>query len=257
MSTYGKIRILQLTGNTLFKKLFRLWDKIHYSDICNADGSYLSFHDFNTFFNAKSNFLQYSGLISAIRSYQKNDGRFVKKDYNLGYPKTVIFFMNSNKGCKEMYNALILKMKELPTSETKKREEKGYYSRKEWNLIYNLPFNCTQETKLQWLQTQLLHRISATNKYLCNCNLINSALCSFCGLLPETIDHLFSECYLIKELWDKIKYWLDDLQLNVNFDNKSILVGKYLNSDIHRFENLFILIVKQYIYACKLVSLNN
>lgn len=159
--------------------------------------------------------------------------------------------MNSNKGCKEMYNALISKKKELPTSE-KKWEEKGYYfSRKEWNLIYNLPFKCTQETRLQWLQTQLLHRISATSKYLCNCNLINSATCSFCGQLTETIDHLFSECYLIKELWDKIKHWLEDLQLNVNFDNKSILFGKYLNSDIHRFKNLLILIVKQYIYASK------
>lgn len=134
----------------------------------------------------------------------------------------------------------------------KKWEEKGYcFTRNEWNLIYNLPFKCTQETRLQWLQTQLLHRISATNKYLCNCNLINSASCSFCGQLTETINHLFSECYLIKELWDKIKHWLKDLQLNVNFDNKSILFGKYLNSDIHLFENLLILIVKQYIYACK------
>lgn len=61
-----------------------------------------------------------------------------------------------------------------------------------------------------------------------------------------------------KKLWDKNKHRLDDLKLNVKFDNKSILFGKYLNSDIHHFENLLILIVKQYIYMpVNLVSLNN
>lgn len=65
------------------------------------------FHDFNTFFNAKSNFLQYSGLISEIRGYQKNDEKFVKKNYNLIYPKTIIICINSNKGCKDVYSALI------------------------------------------------------------------------------------------------------------------------------------------------------
>lgn len=77
-------------------------------------GSYLSFHDFNTFFNAKSNILQYSGLISAFRSYQKNDGRFIRKEYNLRYPNTVIIFMNSNKDCKEMYMHSSQKRKSSP-----------------------------------------------------------------------------------------------------------------------------------------------
>lgn len=106
-----------------FKNCFD--DGIRYiSDICNADGSYLPFHDFNTFYNTKLNFLQYSGLISAIRSYQKKDDRYIRKDYNLRYPNTVIIFMNSNKGCKELYNALISIKKELPKSERngKKRD---------------------------------------------------------------------------------------------------------------------------------------
>lgn len=62
---------------TLFLKNYFDNGMRYISDICNAAGSYLSFHDFNT-----SNFLQYSGLILAISSYQKNDGIFVKKDYN-------------------------------------------------------------------------------------------------------------------------------------------------------------------------------
>lgn len=95
-----------------------------------------------------------------------------------------------------------------------------------WNQIYNLLFKCTQQTRLQLLQTKLLHRVSATKIYVCSCNLINSTQRSFYGQLPESIGHVFSECYRIKELWGIIKCFLKDLQLNLRFDYKSTLFDK-------------------------------
>lgn len=48
-------------------------------------------------------------------------------------------------------------------------ERKGlYYSQTSWSRIFELPFKCTQESKLHWLQYQILHRIVPTNKYLFN-----------------------------------------------------------------------------------------
>lgn len=55
------------------------------------------------------------------------------KNYDSKYPTTVIFFMNSNKGCKEMQNALISKKKELTTS--KKGKKKSFKEMNENCLI--------------------------------------------------------------------------------------------------------------------------
>lgn len=53
-------------------------------DVFNADDSLLSYFTIIiTFCNATSIFFQYLRLVLSIRSYQKNDGRFIKKDYNI------------------------------------------------------------------------------------------------------------------------------------------------------------------------------
>lgn len=43
--------------------------------------------------------------------------------------------MNSNKGCKEMYNALITKMKELPTSEKNGKKRDTTFQEKNGTLF--------------------------------------------------------------------------------------------------------------------------
>lgn len=53
-------------------------------------------------------------------------GRFViKNNYDTRYPRTVtvLIFLSSNKGGKEMYNVLIPKKKELPTSKKGKKRD--------------------------------------------------------------------------------------------------------------------------------------
>lgn len=139
-----------------------------------------------------------------------------------------------------------------PTSENKWIENGINFSRKEWDTIYMLPFKTTAETKLQWFQFQMLHRLSATNYYLNICGIKDSTLCSYCNQLPETLDHLFSECYLIKDLWFEVEHWLKStLDIDINTSRNSILFGKLNNVRLHRLENLIILIIKYYIYTNK------
>ena len=53
-------------------------------------------------------------------------------------------------------------------------------TRYDWSKIYSLPFKRTKESKLQWFQVQVLHRILPTNNYLHKIGRVNSVLCYLC-----------------------------------------------------------------------------
>ena len=112
-----------------------------------------------------------------------------------------------------------------------------------------LPFKTTAETKLQWFQCQfqMLHRLSATNYCLNKCAIKDSPLCSYCNQLPETKDHLFSECFLIKDLWIEMENWLKStLDIDINLNRNSILFGKINNlRKSHNSNNSILYLSKQ------------
>ena len=74
------------------------------------------------------------------------------------HPNTMEIFCRSKKGCRDMYNVLLLKRKTYPIPETKWNTERAipHY---DWSKMYSLPFNYTKECKLYWIQFQQLHRI--------------------------------------------------------------------------------------------------
>lgn len=103
-------------------------------------------------------------------------------------PNHILMFINTCKGCKPMYNLLLDKKREICTSISKWRD-KGYnYLQTSWNKIFELPFKSTQESKLQWLQYQILHRIVPTNKYFFNIKKPQSAVCTFSKTDEESIN---------------------------------------------------------------------
>lgn len=126
-------------------------------------------------------------------------------------------------------------------------------TQKQWRKIYSLSFKCTKDSKLLLLQYQLLHRILPINYHLHRVGIVNSPLCYFCQQTPETIEHIFVDCYLVKEIWIDLEKWMTDIfGLQTNFDKYSILFGKFDNRDIHRLENLIILFTKQCILQTKM-----
>ena len=54
---------------------------------------------------------------------------------------------------------LIINKQKPVTSLDKWKEEGTNFTDLEWNQIFELPFKNTPETKIQWLQFQILHRI--------------------------------------------------------------------------------------------------
>ena len=62
---------------------------------------------------------------------------------------------------------------------TKMERQRLFFSEKDWNKIFQLPFKSIKESKLQWLQFQSLHRIISKNDYLYKLKKVNSPLCTF------------------------------------------------------------------------------
>ena len=66
-------------------------------------------------------------------------------------------------------------------------------------------FKCTKEYRLTWFPFQPIHRILPTNNYLHKICRVNSPLCYFCQQTLETIEHIFAECFVVKEIWIEVE----------------------------------------------------
>ena len=123
--------------------------------------------------------------------------------------------------------------------------------------IFELPFKITRVTKLQWLQFKTLPRILPTNYYLQKLKFMKSPNCSFCGKNPETIDHLFVECYEVKKLWKAVvDLFLRQDRIPITSDRHNIIFGKYEDCEKNGIPNLLINIIKHNIFKCSIKTVS-
>ena len=104
-----------------------------------------------------------------------------------------------------------------------------------WNKIFILTKQCNQDVWMQMFQYKTLHRILATNKKLFQYKIIDSPLCSYCGMEEETI-HLFCECDLATSIWHEITGWLKKQGRSIEYlrDSQIILGDPKLDPVINR-----------------------
>ena len=84
----------------------------------------------------------------------------------------------------------------------------------------------------------------------------NSTRCEECNLYIETIEHLFWECQAVKNFWlTFVDNWNINHNSDINLDFKDIIYG-YNIVDLfsEKAINLLLLIVKGFIYQCKIKS---
>ena len=106
-------------------------------------------------------------------------------------------------------------------------------------------------TKLQYLQYRVLTRKLTTNIIRHKWNTHISEYCTFCQTEKETIRHLLVECPKVTVLWENLtKMFRCLLRISVNLDPMTIIVNNYKGPCMHMV-NSAIIIMKQYIYACK------
>jgi len=113
-----------------------------------------------------------------------------------------------------------------------------------WEQFYLLPRKATLDSKTREFQYKLLHRIIYTNKIHIMA-LVPSPMCSFCGNMEESLEHLFIYCDTSKHFWSSVTEWLNEFGFDVRylstFDiafgltskdslllNHVIILGKYI-----------------------------
>ena len=105
----------------------------------------------------------------------------------------------------------------------------------------------TKDSKLQWLQFRISHRIIATNSYLFQIKYKDSDKCSFCNREKETIIHLFWDCIFVNPLWGEFRSWyIDKCSEYILLNGSDVIFGKV---NVSVTLNLLILLVKCYIYT--------
>ena len=218
------------------------------NDILNDDGSFLTNQEFHQKYNINQPFKYISMVHSIPRNWKKRI-----KDIGETIAETkhnrIIKLKNLKKTSRSFYLDSLSKFATRNVNSESKWNQitDSEIDTKTWTNIYANPSKVTKEFKLRMLQFKIIHRILPLNPWLFKCKLANNKNCTFCHINIETIEHIFSECIIVQNIWLRLYDWLKIKP----FSKNEILLGN--NEEEHGIENIK-LIIKNCIYKAKLKS---
>ena len=220
-----------------------------------TETGFISYNDFVVKFGIQNNFLQFQGIIRSIKTYIRKQGLLIVDKKYIAKPfisPILLLLFKTAKGCRHVYD-VINKMVNKPKSLEKWNRDIRNISDSEWKYYLKIPYKITKDSRLHWFQVRILHRILTTNKFMFMINRRDNNVCTFCKLEPETIVHLFWECPQAIDLWTNIFQWLNlnHLCSDFTFSLETIILGTRTKSFLNTSLNLILLLVKFYIYRCK------
>ena len=119
-----------------------------------------------------------------------------------------------------------------------------------WKKTYENNYFSTIETKLRSFQIRLNLRSVVTNVRLAGVDITESEM--FCLQHPETINHLFMNCKIVKKFWKDIEDWISAiLRCHIKLSNLNKLFGFQEKSISLHFLNSLLLSALFLIYRCK------
>lgn len=136
-----------------------------------------------------------------------------------------------------------------PNDKFVKREETLGIKIPDWTKYFNMlkQMHCT--TYLFTFQFKLLHRILPTNKFLYSIHVKDTKYCSFCNNEEETLEHLFFDCRIVNRFLENDTTQFGQIYDNFMLNKSDVLLGY---TDQPLFLNFLFLVIKSYIYSCKL-----
>ena len=144
---------IKLNGKSVYWKTW-YQNGIHIINDMIKDWSNLIFYtldDIHSRYNFKPNFLEYHGIMAAIKRYIfAQDDRNRNREIIIKYPyipQQLRIFFKSKKGIKDFYN--ILNFSNLIPNGKNKWNRLFTINETSWKQIYQLPFQITSHSKLQ------------------------------------------------------------------------------------------------------------
>ena len=122
-----------------------------------------------------------------------------------------------------------------------------------WGKYYILPFKCLRNTTIIWFQYRLLHRILATNTFLHMIHYTDSNKCTFCTNEPETLQHLFYDCSVVRKLWKSVENFIFEKNRSYRHTKKDEIIFGILEGERKYVLNWLIFNIKYYIYYIKIL----
>ena len=264
---YGKFLLwnneaVTIDKNTLFWSSWFKKKIVFVQDILNVDGNFLTFQEFQNKFNIKTNYLHYFQLISAIPSDLKKQAKICEiPSYEQLNTTTISLSPGSNPvdlvdmRCKHYYKILNNNPTVEPTGiKTWKINFPDNHTN--WKNQFSFIYQSTRDNKLRQFSFRLLHRIIVTKKELLKFRLVNDATCTFCSNL-DSIEHTFLDCPETKSFYYEALLWFNRVNgTNINLSNEQITFNEkpdnhQLSGNPRRRLQLFVILLKQYVYSCK------
>ena len=111
--------------------------------------------------------------------------------------------------CQELYNILVYNAPHKPTSQV--YFENPFRDQElNWKEIYILPRKVSLDCNVRSFQYKVSNNALYLNKKLFIFEKSPSSLCSFCKQADEIILHLFYQCNITKELWNRLDLFFND-----------------------------------------------
>ena len=247
-------RSITIGGKPVFYKSWYNRGVTIINDLVKESGTvtFYTFQEFLEKYHINVNFLQYQGLVSAVKAHLR---RLNVGNQLLIYPtipNNILLFMRNDEGTKNLYNIMI--KNDLISTGRRKWEELFEGFEFDWTNIYCNPFRATKNTKLQWFQYRIVQNILTTNSFLFKVGLVNNPICNLCNLERETIIHILWECRETQRFLQSVETLLDALYIPFHYNKQIYLFGLFLNnrcSTINRLDNEILIIIKFYIYKTR------
>ena len=126
----------------------------------------------------------------------------------------------------------------------------------EWENKFSSIYHATRDNKLRQFAFKFLHRILVTIKELFKFRLADDETCFFCSN-QDSIKHIFLECFVTNSFYSEALTWFNHVNnTDACLSNKQIAFNdipglQQLTYYPRRRLHLVVILLKQYIYACK------
>ena len=220
------------------------------SDFLRDNGEFLTFAEFSTKYNIRTDFVTFNGCIRTVKAYMKK-AQIQFTNNNASNTSCALRLIRSvKKGTKLYYNILI--EDDCDPKCCSKWTEKLNVNLS-WKSVF-LKIHKIREIKLKWLQMRIIHRILATNSVLKEMGVVANNVCDFCKIEKDSIEHLFWRCACTRRFWQAFGSLMKEkctTAINANFTENLILFGVDNNTKTDTVFDSIILSAKLFIYKCK------
>ena len=248
---------IEIENKYVFYKLWYIKNLCYDNDLVDESGVFMSPTELINKFNLKCTFLQAYGIICVIPSSWKSKIRVFGERLLMVKSENIERLFKTKKVTSFTYDILRKSVATQPTRVQRKWNKLLPFPVEDWSIYYSSPFLCTSASKLRSFQYKIFHRTIGTNVMLMKMGIKDHDDCFFCDSKPETIEHLFWYCDRIFPLWNALAHWIGSVtEIEIEFTLESVLLGYTNCVPCKNAINCIILVVKFFMYKCKMEGRN-